>query len=64
MYAIRSYYEACVKEAHQLSDQGFLVTFGIHPTHAETAKGLYIVYVMLTILCTLALVWAGMEGWA
>jgi len=32
-------FEACVKEALQLSDQGFLVTFGIHPTHAETGYG-------------------------
>ena len=32
-------FEAVVKEAHQLSDEGFLVTFGIHPTHAETGYG-------------------------
>jgi len=32
-------FEACVKEAHQLSNEGFLVTFGIHPTHAETGYG-------------------------
>ncbi len=32
-------FEACVKEALQLSNQGFLVTFGIHPTHAETGYG-------------------------
>jgi len=33
------------------------------PRIAETAKGLYIVYLLLTILCALALGWAGMEGW-
>ena len=33
------------------------------PRIAETAKGLYIVYVLLTVLCALALFWAGMEGW-
>jgi trk system potassium uptake protein TrkH len=33
------------------------------PRIAETAKGLWIVYVLLTIACTFALVWAGMEGW-
>ena len=32
-------FEASVKEAVQLSNQGFLVTFGIHPTHAETGYG-------------------------
>ncbi len=32
-------FEASVNEAVQLSDQGFLVTFGIHPTHAETGYG-------------------------
>lgn len=32
-------FEASVKEAHHLSDEGFLVTFGIHPTHAETGFG-------------------------
>jgi len=32
-------FEASVKEAALLSDQGFLVTFGIHPTHAETGYG-------------------------
>ncbi len=32
-------FEACVSEAHQLSKRGFLVTFGIHPTHAETGYG-------------------------
>ncbi|HEY5775712.1 MAG TPA: mannose-1-phosphate guanylyltransferase/mannose-6-phosphate isomerase [Xanthomonadales bacterium] len=32
-------FEASVKEALQLSNQGFLVTFGIHPTHAETGYG-------------------------
>ena len=32
-------FEARVKEALQLSNQGFLVTFGIHPTHAETGYG-------------------------
>ncbi len=32
-------FEASVKEAHQLSNEGFLVTFGIHPTHAETGYG-------------------------
>jgi mannose-1-phosphate guanylyltransferase/mannose-6-phosphate isomerase len=30
---------ASVREAAQLSNQGFLVTFGIHPTHAETGYG-------------------------
>ena len=32
-------FEASVKEALQLSNEGFLVTFGIHPTHAETGFG-------------------------
>ena len=32
-------FEASVKEAVQLSNQGYLVTFGIHPTHAETGYG-------------------------
>ena len=32
-------FEASVKEAFQLSSEGFLVTFGIHPTHAETGYG-------------------------
>ncbi|MGA9573508.1 MAG: sugar phosphate nucleotidyltransferase, partial [Lysobacterales bacterium] len=32
-------FEACVNEALLLSNQGFLVTFGIHPTHAETGYG-------------------------
>ncbi|MGB5488297.1 MAG: mannose-1-phosphate guanylyltransferase/mannose-6-phosphate isomerase, partial [Lysobacterales bacterium] len=32
-------FEASVKEAFQLSNEGFLVTFGIYPTHAETGYG-------------------------
>jgi hypothetical protein len=32
-------FKASVREAVQLSNQGFLVTFGIHPTHAETGYG-------------------------
>lgn len=32
-------FEAAVHEAQQLSNKGFLVTFGIHPTHAETGYG-------------------------
>ena len=32
-------FEASVKEAYQLSNEGFLVTFGIYPTHAETGYG-------------------------
>ena len=32
-------FEVSVKEALQLSNKGFLVTFGIHPTHAETGFG-------------------------
>ncbi|MCP4048169.1 MAG: mannose-1-phosphate guanylyltransferase/mannose-6-phosphate isomerase [Gammaproteobacteria bacterium] len=32
-------FEASVKEAVLLSKQGFLVTFGIYPTHAETGYG-------------------------
>ncbi len=32
-------FETSVKEALQLSNKGFLVTFGIHPTHAETGFG-------------------------
>lgn len=32
-------FEASVKEAVQLSNEGFLVTFGIYPTHAETGFG-------------------------
>jgi mannose-1-phosphate guanylyltransferase/mannose-6-phosphate isomerase len=32
-------FEASVKEALQLSNEGFLVTFGIFPTHAETGYG-------------------------
>jgi len=34
-----SKFEASVREAVGLSDQGFLVTFGIYPTHAETGYG-------------------------
>jgi mannose-1-phosphate guanylyltransferase/mannose-6-phosphate isomerase len=34
-----SNFEASVREAAELSEQGFLVTFGIHPTHAETGYG-------------------------
>jgi len=32
-------FQASVKEALDLSNKGFLVTFGIHPTHAETGFG-------------------------
>ena len=32
-------FEASVKEAQQLSNDGHLVTFGIHPTHPETGFG-------------------------
>ena len=32
-------FESSVREAARLSNQGFLVTFGIHPTHAETGYG-------------------------
>jgi mannose-1-phosphate guanylyltransferase/mannose-6-phosphate isomerase len=32
-------FEAAVNEAVQLSNEGYLVTFGIHPTHAETGYG-------------------------
>ena len=32
-------FEARVREAVKLSNQGFLVTFGIYPTHAETGYG-------------------------
>jgi len=32
-------FEASVKEAVKLSNEGFLVTFGIYPTHAETGYG-------------------------
>jgi len=32
-------FKASVKEALKLSNEGFLVTFGIHPTHAETGFG-------------------------
>jgi mannose-1-phosphate guanylyltransferase/mannose-6-phosphate isomerase len=32
-------FEASVEEAKRLSNQGFLVTFGIFPTHAETGYG-------------------------
>ena len=34
-----SKFEASVREAVRLSEQGFLVTFGIYPTHAETGYG-------------------------
>lgn len=33
------------------------------PRVAETAKGLWLVYVLLTVACTTAFVFAGMEGW-
>jgi len=33
------------------------------PRVAETAKGLWLVYVLLTVACTFAFVFAGMEGW-
>jgi len=32
-------FEASVREAGQLAKKGYLVTFGIHPTHAETGYG-------------------------
>lgn len=32
-------FEASVQEARHLAEQGYLVTFGIHPTHAETGYG-------------------------
>ncbi|MFT5139437.1 MAG: mannose-1-phosphate guanylyltransferase/mannose-6-phosphate isomerase [Lysobacterales bacterium] len=32
-------FEAAVEEARYLASQGMLVTFGIHPTHAETGYG-------------------------
>ncbi len=32
-------FEAAVHEAQTLAEQGMLVTFGIHPTHAETGYG-------------------------
>ena len=32
-------FETSVKEAMELSELGYLVTFGIHPTHAETGYG-------------------------
>ena len=32
-------FEAAVNDAVQLSDDGYLVTFGIYPTHAETGYG-------------------------
>jgi len=32
-------FQAAVQEARQLAEQGFLVTFGMHPTHAETGFG-------------------------
>lgn len=32
-------FEASVREAEQLSNEGYLVTFGIYPTHAETGYG-------------------------
>ena len=32
-------FEAAVHEARTLAEQGMLVTFGIHPTHAETGYG-------------------------
>lgn len=34
-----SSFESSVREAHLLSEQGLLVTFGIYPTHAETGFG-------------------------
>ena len=33
------------------------------PRIAETAKGLWITYVLLTVACGFALWWAGLEGW-
>lgn len=32
-------FKAAVSEARQLADEGYLVTFGIHPTQAETGYG-------------------------
>jgi len=34
-----STFQAAVNEARELASQGYLVTFGIHPTHAETGYG-------------------------
>ena len=36
---------------------------GLTPRIAETAKGLWTVYVLLTVACALAFVFAGMGGW-
>jgi trk system potassium uptake protein TrkH len=33
------------------------------PRIAETAKGLWVVYLLLTVVCALAFYWAGMDGW-
>jgi len=32
-------FKAAVREARKLAERGYLVTFGIHPTHAETGYG-------------------------
>jgi mannose-1-phosphate guanylyltransferase/mannose-6-phosphate isomerase len=32
-------FQAAVSEARELAGQGYLVTFGVHPTHAETGYG-------------------------
>ena len=34
-----SKFQVAVREARELAGQGYLVTFGIHPTHAETGYG-------------------------
>lgn len=36
---------------------------GLTPRITETAKGLWVVYILLTVACTLAFVVAGMEKW-
>jgi mannose-1-phosphate guanylyltransferase/mannose-6-phosphate isomerase len=33
------HFQAAIEEARKLAQQGYLVTFGVHPTHAETGYG-------------------------
>jgi len=42
---------------------GSMKEASLAPRITEAAKGLSLVYVVLTVACTLALLWAGMNGW-
>jgi trk system potassium uptake protein TrkH len=51
------------RQLYKAETPGPMKESSLTPRIAETAKGLWGVYVLLTIACTLALTLAGMEGW-